>query len=183
MRTSCFRLVARAVIVPVFVVILGSVAADDASAMDKHTWSDREKAVLRSLWLGSIPPLPVDPSNKFSDNHQAARFGRKLFFEDKFSGNMKVSCATCHRENDRRIRLQALPNLTMAQGAGEAYGSWPAYRISQGLVRTMGWRMRDCARQQRLPLLKMGSEASIALQTYLAVNATGAAMNAPGLKR
>ena len=29
----------------------------------------------------------------------------------------------------------------------------------------------------------MGSEASVALQTYLAVNAAGAKMAAPGLKR
>ena len=47
----------------------------------------------------------------------------------------------------------------------------------------MGWRMRDCFRQQRMPELIMGSEASVALQTYLAVNAAGAAMAAPGLKR
>jgi sulfur-oxidizing protein SoxA len=50
-------------------------------------------------------------------------------------------------------------------------------------VRTMGWRLRDCFRQQRWPELQMGSEASIALQTYMAVNAAGGTMTAPGLKR
>ncbi len=82
-----------------------------------------------------------------------------------------------------RIRLQSLANLSGHNGAAEAYTTWPAYRISEGVVRTMGWRMRDCLRQQRFPELIMGSPASVALQTYLAVNASGAEIAAPGLKR
>lgn len=101
-----------------------------AWSMDEHIWSDQEKAILRSLWLGSLGPLPVDPSNKYSDNPQAAAFGRKLFFEDKFSGNMKVSCATCHRED-----YSFTDNLPLSHGMattprrsmpliGVAYNSW-----------------------------------------------------------
>ena len=82
-----------------------------------------------------------------------------------------------------RIRLQTLPNLTDHDDAAATLGSWPAYRISEGLVRTMGWRLQDCFRQQRWPGLKLGSEVSIALQTYMAVNAAGGVMAAPGLKR
>ena len=93
------------------------------------------------------------------------------------------SCATCHEQSDMRIRLQALPDLTSHTGAAEAEGSWPATIFPRGLVRTMGWRLRDCFRQQRWPELQMGSEASIALQTYMAVNAAGGVMTAPGLKR
>jgi cytochrome c peroxidase len=98
--------------------------------MDEHSWSDQEKAILRSLWIGSLDPLPVDPSNKYSDNPSAAAFGRKLFFEDHFSGNMKVSCATCHRED-----YTFTDNLQLSHGmgttprrsmplAGVAYNSW-----------------------------------------------------------
>jgi sulfur-oxidizing protein SoxA len=125
--------------------------------------------------------LPISPPQAHPAEREMYALGEQLFVYR--AGPHDFSCATCHRQTGKRIRLQALPNLTTAAGAGEAYGSWPAYRISQGVVRTMGWRMRDCARQQRLPLLEMGSEASIALQTYLAVTATGAPMNAPGLKR
>ena len=107
--------------------------------------------------------------------------GEEIFFYR--AGPHDFSCATCHEQSGMRIRLQALPDLTSHAGAAEAWGSWPAYRISQGLVRTMGWRLRDCFRQQRWPELQMGSEASIALQTYMAVNAAGGTMTAPGLKR
>ena len=107
--------------------------------------------------------------------------GEKVFFYR--AGPHDFSCATCHEQTDKRIRLQSLPDLTTYTGAADAYASWPAYRISQGLVRTMGWRLQDCFRQQRWPELIWGSEVSIALQTYLAVNASGAKMVSPGLKR
>jgi cytochrome c peroxidase len=99
-------------------------------AMDQHIWSDAEKAVLRSLWIGSLEPLPVDPSNQYSDNPKVAAFGKKLFFEDHFSGNQKVSCATCHRED-----YLFTDNLPLSHGMdttprrsmpliGVAYNSW-----------------------------------------------------------
>jgi cytochrome c peroxidase len=98
--------------------------------MDQHDWSDQEKSILRSLWIGSLGPLPVDPSNKYSDNPGAAALGKKLFFEDKFSGNKKVSCATCHRED-----YFFTDNLPLSHGMdttprrsmpliGVAYNSW-----------------------------------------------------------
>lgn len=120
-----------------------------------------------------------------SQHHAREKFmyslGEQIFFYR--AGPYDFSCATCHSQSNKRIRLQALPNLTTNEGAGLAYTTWPAYRISQGLVRTMGWRMQSCARQQRLPELQMGSEANIALQTYMGVNAMGTVMAAPGLKR
>ncbi len=111
----------------------------------------------------------------------AYHLGEALFY--RRVGPYDFSCASCHRQDDLRIRLQELPNLTTSEGAGFAYTTWPAYRVSQGLVRTMGWRMQNCARQQRLPQLQPGSEASTALQVYIGVNAHGATMAAPGLKR
>jgi len=112
------------------IVFIGTYTPGTACAMDEHTWSEQEKAVLRSLWIGSLGPLPVDPSNRYSDNPQAASFGRKLFFEDHFSGNMKVSCATCHRED-----YFFTDNLPLSHGMdttprrsmpliGAAYNSW-----------------------------------------------------------
>ncbi|MGK2913839.1 MAG: sulfur oxidation c-type cytochrome SoxA, partial [Porticoccaceae bacterium] len=60
---------------------------------------------------------------------------------------------------------------------------WPGYRISQGAVRTMEWRVGDCVRQQRFPQLVFTSDAAIALITYMGVLAAGEPMAAPGLKR
>jgi len=66
------------------------------STFGQVTWSDEEVAKLRSLWIGSLPPLPVDPSNQYADDPRAAAFGQKLFFDTRFSSNGKVACATCH---------------------------------------------------------------------------------------
>jgi L-cysteine S-thiosulfotransferase len=116
-----------------------------------------------------------------AEERKAYNLGKRIFFFR--AGTHDFACATCHGESDRRIRLQDLPNLTRPDGAQAAYSTWPAYRVSQGEVRTMQWRMQDCLRQQRMPQLQFGSEASIAIITFLAHNANGGVMNAPGLKR
>jgi len=98
-------------------------------------------------------------------------------------GTHDFACATCHGEDNKRIRLQDLPNLTTREGAQKAYTTWPAYRVSQGELRTFQWRLYDCFRQQRFPELVFTSDASIALTTFLARNANGAAFDAPAIKR
>lgn len=133
-------------------------------------------------WIASESEgQPIAAPQNHPQEQATYALGEQLFYYR--AGPHDFSCATCHGQSGKRIRLQEQPNLTTSEGAAFAYRSWPAYRISQGLVRTMGWRMRDCMRQQRLPELKMGSEASVALQTFIAVQAAGAAMAAPGLKR
>lgn len=107
--------------------------------------------------------------------------GRALFYYR--AGPHDFSCSTCHAASGKRIRLQALPNLTDPADVRTAYTSWPAYRISQGELRTMEWRLNDCFRQQRLPDLQYGSDAAIALTMFLAKNADGGVLTAPALKR
>lgn len=112
---------------------------------------------------------------------ESFQLGEKIFFFR--GGPHDFACATCHGENDKRIRLQDLPNLTEKEGAQLAYTTWPAYRVSQGELRTFQWRLNDCFRQQRFPELEFASEASIALTMFLARNANGAAFDAPAIKR
>lgn len=109
------------------------------------------------------------------------RLGEKMFFYR--GGTHDFSCATCHGEDGKRIRLQDLPNLTKVEGAQKAYTTWPAYRVSQGELRTFQWRLNDCFRQQRFPDLAFGSDASIALTAYLAGRANGAEYDGPAIKR
>ena len=99
------------------------------------------------------------------------------------AGTHDFSCATCHGDDGKRIRLQDLPNLSKVEGAQKAYTTWPAYRVSQGELRTFQWRLNDCFRQQRFPELVFGSDASIALTTYLAGRANGAEYAGPAIKR
>ena len=111
----------------------------------------------------------------------AFKRGEKIFYFR--GGPYDFSCASCHSVDDRRIRLQELPNLTQAEPAQRAFSSWPAYRVSQGALRTMQWRLFDCFRQQRFPQLNYLSPASVDLITFLGVKATGGKMDAPSLKR
>ncbi len=112
---------------------------------------------------------------------EAYRLGGKMFAFR--GGTHDFSCLTCHGDDGKRIRLQDLPNLTTVAGAQLAYTTWPAYRVSQGELRSFQWRLFDCFRQQRFPELLYGSDASIALTMYLARNANGAAFDAPAIKR
>ena len=59
-------------------------------------WSPEQKTMLASLSLASLGPLPTDPSNRVADDPAAQSFGRKLFFDQRLSGNGRVACATCH---------------------------------------------------------------------------------------
>ena len=107
--------------------------------------------------------------------------GKRLFFQR--GGTHDFSCASCHSEDNKRIRLQDLPNLTKNPGAGDGFGAWPAYRVSNGQMWGMQQRLNDCYRQQRFPYPGFGSDATIALGVYLGVNGKDGQSIAPALKR
>lgn len=98
-------------------------------------------------------------------------------------GPMDFSCATCHGDKDKRIRLQDLPDLRTQAGAAAGWGSWPAYRVSNGQFWTMQHRLNDCFRQQRFPEPIYGSDVTIALSVYMAATGKGGTVMTPGLKR
>jgi hypothetical protein len=96
------------------------------------------------------------------------------------------------RQRDRGVRRELeLGEALLAEAVVEppleraqlAYTSWPAYRVSQGELRTFQWRLNDCFRQQRFPELQFTSDASIALTAFIARNANGAEFKAPTIKR
>ncbi len=111
----------------------------------------------------------------------AYEVGKRLFFLR--GGTHDFACASCHGEDGKRIRLQDLPNLTKNPGAGNGFGAWPAYRVSNGQMWGMQLRLNDCYRQQRFPYPGFGSDATIALGVYLGVNGKGGASTAPAIKR
>lgn len=111
----------------------------------------------------------------------AYQAGEKLFYYR--AGPYDFGCVTCHGEGGKRIRLQNLPTMTNAKDAQRAFGTWPGYRVSEGELRSMQWRMWECIRQMRFPELEFASDASIALITYLAKKAEGGTFDAPSLKR
>ena len=112
---------------------------------------------------------------------RAYDIGKQMFFFR--GGSHDFACATCHSTSGQRIRLQQLPNLLEKKDAQMSYATWPAYRVSQGEVRTMQHRLNDCYRQQRFPEPGYASDSLTALTMYLAKNAEGAVYDGPALKR
>jgi len=107
--------------------------------------------------------------------------GRKLFFHR--TGAWDFSCASCHGEDDKRIRMSELPVLSRPEFARPVMATWPAYRVSNSQFKTMQWRINDCYRQMRMPEPTFGSEATVAMNMYLTVTAQGETYRGPGTKR
>jgi sulfur-oxidizing protein SoxA len=107
--------------------------------------------------------------------------GKRVFFYR--AGPHDFSCASCHGEQGKRIRLQDLPKLTENPGDGVGFAAWPAYRVSSGELWGMQRRLNDCFRQQRFPYPGYGSDVTIALGSYMGINARGAVSIAPSIKR
>ena len=86
-------------------------------------WTEAEIELLRSLWIGSLPPVPADPSNSVADEPRAARLGQRLFFDTRLSANGEVACATCHQ-----------PERLFTDGLDVAQGIARGERHTMGIV-------------------------------------------------
>lgn len=90
-----------------------------------QTWTDDELTTLHSLWIGSLPALSPDPSNRYSDDPTAAALGEKFFFDTRFSSNGQVACASCH-----------LPELDFQDGTPLGHGVGTTDRRTMSIVGT-----------------------------------------------
>lgn len=96
---------------------------DEDCSFNKAEW-----ALIREH--SPLPAPPVDPTNKYQNVEGAIRLGQKLFFETKYSGEIKilatdkngslatsamdakgkVSCASCHAPDQWFIDTRTTPN-------------------------------------------------------------------------
>ncbi len=141
--------------------------------------SDIER--LASFLTGESRGVKMNVQLAHPEEKRVYALGQKMFFYR--GGAYDFACATCHAVDGQRIRLQDLPNLMTEKGAQAAYTTWPAYRVSQGEVRTMQHRLYDCLRQQRFPEPAYGSDVITALTMFLAKNANGGTYDGPNMKR
>ena len=141
--------------------------------------SDME--ALAAYIAGQSKGFKMSVSLAHPKEQEAYRLGEKIFYFR--GGTHDFGCVTCHGADGKRIRLQSLPNLANSADAQKIYTTWPAYRVSQGEVRTMQHRLWDCFRQQRFPDVEYASDTITALTMFLARNANGGVVNAPGVKR
>jgi len=124
---------------------------------------------------------PINVPATHPEEARMLKMGEYIFY--RRSGPQDFSCAICHGQEGKRIRLQELGNLTTKDGAGTAMKTWPSYRVSQGAVWTMQRRLIDCMRQARWPEPNYLADSVIALETFLLKTATGTVMETPGIKR
>ena len=165
-------------------ITLQGAKREDFSASTVYS-SEGQKATLIEDLVAYVYDESKGVSINVPQNHPLektayARGQQSFYFK---GGPYDFACASCHSEDGKRIRLQDLPNLTKAGPAQAAFSQWPAYRVSQGALRTMQWRLYDCFRQQRFPELQYLSQTSIDLITFMGVNANGGKMAAPAIKR
>jgi len=143
---------------------------------------EQSNVTALATWIaGSSRGMKFNLPQAHAEERRSYELGKRAFFFR--GGPMDFSCATCHGEEGKRIRLQDLPMLTKNPGDGLGFAAWPAYRVSNGEMWSMQLRLNDCFRQQRFPYPGFASEATIALGSYMGVNAKGAISIAPGLKR
>ena len=156
----------------------------DAAEIAKTPFGRGEQVSMEALvaWIaaesrGQRFNLP----QSHAEEQKMRELGKRAFFYR--AGPYDFSCASCHGDEGKRIRLQDLPNLTKNPGDGVGFAAWPAYRVSSGELWSMQRRLNDCFRQQRFPYPGFASDVTVALGVYMGVNAKGAESVAPALKR
>jgi cytochrome c peroxidase len=151
----------------VSLVMVGSLGA----CTDERTFTEEERAELLTMKLPTA--APTNPSNKYAESVLAARFGKKVFFDKRFSGALgpandgatggslgaagatgKVACFDCHQLNlggaDRRSRTPT--------SLGSNYGLRNAPTVLNAAmwdVREGGWQLWD-GRKDSLWSLALG---------------------------
>jgi sulfur-oxidizing protein SoxA len=156
----------------------------DADAIAKTPFGKGEQANMEALaaWISAESRgMKMNLPQGHVEERRSYELGKRAFFFR--GGPMDFSCASCHGEDGKRIRLQDLPNLTKNPGDGIGFAAWPAYRVSSGEMWSMQRRLNDCFRQQRFPYPGFASDVTIALGVYMGVNAKGAESIAPAIKR
>lgn len=156
----------------------------DAQSIAKTPFGKREQANISSLvaWISAESKgMRFNLPQAHTEEKKNYELGKRAFYYR--AGPYDFSCASCHGQTGKRIRLQDLPNLTENPGDGVGFAAWPAYRVSNGQLWGMQQRLNDCFRQQRFPYPGYASDVTIALSVFMGVNAKGAESVAPALKR
>ncbi len=125
--------------------------------------------------------VAMSPGTSHPKEKAAFELGRKMFLYR--AGAWDFSCASCHGEEGKRIRMQDLPVLSTPEAARPVVATWPAYRVSNSQFKTMQWRINNCYQQMRYPEPNFASDATIALTTFLTVTGNGEPYRGPGTKR
>ena len=140
-----------------------------------------EMALLSAYIARASNGMPMRPGSGHPKERATIELGQKLYFHR--AGPWDFSCASCHGEENKRIRMSELPVLYKPEHARPLLSTWPSYRVSTSVLVTLQWRMNDCYRQMRMPEPVYGSEATVALISFMTKAAEGATYRGPAIKR
>ncbi|KAB2313011.1 sulfur oxidation c-type cytochrome SoxA [Betaproteobacteria bacterium SCN2] len=153
---------------------------DKDPAIAKKHGSDSDIMKLQTYIASKSSGMPWNPPMKHPMEKAMRDAGEVMFY--RRSGTMDFSCATCHTQDNKRIRASVLPNINRPDEWTKAI-SWPAYRTTHDHVRSSQHRVLECLWQMRYPNIKNGSDASIALISFWTDAARGTPAIVPDLKR
>lgn len=126
--------------------------------------------------------MKIDVPLSHPKEQEMAAVGEALFY--RRGGVNDFSCATCHSEDGKRIRLQGLPDLSKPGKLPPGnHGELADLSRVAGRAAHMQHRLWDCYRQQRWPVPEYASDALTALTVFLQKQAAGGEINVPSIKR
>jgi sulfur-oxidizing protein SoxA len=159
----------------------GRSRADAAKRVFGNADQPSEMEALSAYISRQSRGMPLQPGSSHPKEQAAYALGQKLFFHR--AGPWDFSCASCHGDEGKRIRMSELPVLYKREYAGPLMATWPAYRVSTSSFVTLQWRMNDCYRQMRMPEPNFASDTTIALITFMTRTAEGETYRGPAIKR
>ena len=151
---------------------------DEKPIKDKHGNTDLVK--LQTYIARQSNGMPWNSPMKHPLEKAMRDAGEVLFY--RRAGMNDFSCSTCHGSTGKRIRASVLPDMHNPQEWTKAI-SWPAFRVGQDNVRSSQHRVSECIWQMRLPQIKYGSDASIAIISFWTDAARGQPAILPDMKR
>lgn len=163
------------------VTLQGRSAADATRRVFGNEDNPSEMEYLSSYVATQSRGVPMAPGASHAREKASIELGRKVF--NYRAGPWDFSCASCHGDEDKRIRMQYLPVLSKPAAARGVVATWPAYLVRNAQFKTMQWRMNDCYRQMRMPEPVFASDTTISLIHYLTATGAGEAYRGPGTKR
>lgn len=140
-----------------------------------------EMEYLSAYVAGQSRGFKLSPGTSHPTEKASYELGKKIFYVR--TGLWDFSCASCHGEEGKRIRMSELPVLSEPKATRPLMATWPAYRVSNSTFKTMQWRINNCFRQMRTPEPDFGSETVNAVNMFLTTTAKGATYRGPGTKR
>jgi cytochrome c peroxidase len=117
------------------------IRAGESEAPQAPVFSAAELDIIATLAPRHLPPPPPDKTNRVADDPRAADFGRRLFFDARFSGRLlegdndgsphtlgrkgetgRVSCAGCHVPQSGFLDSRSLGHsISLAAGWGRRH--------------------------------------------------------------